>query len=36
VPDLLPASRKIIECCLSGGTLEDYENLLDLATLESA
>jgi len=35
VPDLLPAGRKIIECCLSGGTLEDYENLLDLATLES-
>lgn len=34
VPDLLPTGRKIIECCLSGGTLADYEALLDLATLE--
>lgn len=34
VPDLLPTGRKIIECCLSGGTLEDYERLLDMRTLE--
>ncbi len=32
--DLIPEGRSIIECCLSGGTLEDYENLLDLPTLE--
>lgn len=24
-PDLTPVGRSIIECCLSGGTLEDYE-----------
>lgn len=30
VPDLLPEGRRIIECCLAGGTLEDYERLLDL------
>lgn len=34
VPDLLPTGRKIIECCLSGGTLEDYEGLLGMRTLE--
>ncbi len=34
VPDLLPAGRKIIECCLSGGSLADYEAMLDLPTLE--
>ncbi|MDX2081138.1 MAG: DUF4914 family protein [Terrimicrobiaceae bacterium] len=28
VPDLLPAGRAIIECCLQGGTLADYEKLL--------
>lgn len=33
VQDLLPTGRKIIECCLSGGTLSDYENLLGLPTL---
>ena len=36
VPDLLPTGRKIIECCLSGGTLEDYEKLLSMQTLETA
>ncbi len=36
VPDLLPTGRKIIECCLSGGTLADYESLLDMQTLETA
>jgi len=34
VPDLLPAGRKIIECCLSGGTLADYQAMLDLPTLD--
>jgi hypothetical protein len=34
-PDLLQTGRKIIECCLSRGTLADYETLLDLPTLES-
>jgi hypothetical protein len=33
VPDLLPTGRKIIECCLQGGTLEDYAGLLDIPTL---
>ena len=33
---LLPTGRKIIECCLSGGTLMDYENLLNMTTLETA
>lgn len=35
VPDLLPIGRKIIECCLAGGTLEDYEKLLGMKTLEN-
>lgn len=26
--DLHPLGRKIIECCLEGGSLEDYENLI--------
>ncbi len=34
VPDLLPTGRKIIECCLSGGTSADYESLLELPTFE--
>lgn len=33
--DLLPAGRKIIECCLAGGTLADYESLMDTPTLEA-
>ena len=35
VPDLLPIGRKIIECCLSGATLEDYESVLGMQTLET-
>jgi len=31
--DLLPAGREIIQCCLDGGTLADYERLLDMPTL---
>ena len=34
VPDLLPIGRKIIECCLSGGTLEDYESVLGMQTFD--
>ncbi|CAL8970951.1 hypothetical protein RHODGE_RHODGE_03591 [Rhodoplanes serenus] len=30
VPDLLPSGRRIIECCLSGGTAADYLSVLDL------
>jgi hypothetical protein len=33
-PDLLPTGRRIIDCCLSGGGLEDYERLLDLPLFE--
>jgi hypothetical protein len=36
VKDLLHTGRKIIECCLSGGTLSDYESLLGIPTLEPA
>ncbi len=36
VPDLLPEARSIIECCLSDGTLADYESLLGIPTLESS
>ncbi|HMR65429.1 MAG TPA: DUF4914 family protein [Anaerolineae bacterium] len=31
VPDLAPLGRKIIECCLDGGQVYDYENLIDSA-----
>ncbi len=34
VKDLLAPGPEIIECCLSDGTIEDYERLLDLPTLE--
>lgn len=34
VEDLMPEGRKIIDCCLQGGTLSDYQGLLDLPTLE--
>lgn len=34
VDDLLPTGRKIIECCLGGGALGDYEGLVDLPTLD--
>ena len=30
VPDLLPIGRRIIDCCLQGGTIDDYMNLLEL------
>jgi hypothetical protein len=33
VDDLSPTGRKIIECCLNNGTLEDYEALLPIPTL---
>lgn len=36
VDDLLPTGRRIIECCLAGGTLADYEALLDIPTLDPA
>jgi hypothetical protein len=36
VKDLLPIGRRIIECCLSGGTLSDYESLLGIPTLETS
>ncbi len=32
--DLLPLGRQIIECCLRGGKLPDYEALLDIPTLD--
>jgi hypothetical protein len=32
-PDLMPLGRQIIECCLEGGTLEDYEKLIPHGTL---
>ena len=32
--DLNPLGRKIIECCLSGGSVEDYVSLLPIAVLE--
>lgn len=35
VPDLLPTGRRIIECCLAGGSLADYEALLDIPTLST-
>ncbi len=34
VEDLLPSGRRIIECCMSGGSVADYESLLDIPTLE--
>jgi hypothetical protein len=34
VPDLLPTGRRIIECCIDGGGVEDYARLLDLPFLE--
>ena len=34
VEDLHPLGRRIIECCLAGGTLADYESLIDIPTLE--
>ncbi|MGC9449964.1 MAG: DUF4914 family protein [Oceanipulchritudo sp.] len=34
VNDLLPTGRKIIECCLSDGTVADYKDLLGLPVFE--
>ncbi len=33
-PDLNPLGRAIIECCLDGGTLEDYETLIAMERTE--
>jgi hypothetical protein len=32
--DLLRTGQRIIQCCLDGGSLEDYQRLLDLPCLE--
>jgi hypothetical protein len=34
VPDLLPLGRRIIECCLEGGTADDYVRVLDVPFFE--
>ncbi|MFW5680992.1 MAG: DUF4914 family protein [Pseudomonadota bacterium] len=34
VPDLLATGRRIIECCLNGGSAEDYAAVLDLPLFE--
>lgn len=34
VADLMPEGRQIIECCMEGGSLEDYRRLLPLPTLD--
>ena len=34
-PDLLPLGKKIIECCLNGGTIKDYDALLGDGTLKA-
>jgi len=33
VDDLHPKGKEIIECCMSDGSIEDYEKLLDIPTL---
>jgi hypothetical protein len=33
VEDMLPVGREIIECCLSRGSVEDYESILGIPTL---
>ncbi len=35
VDDLNPIGRQIIECCLAGGTLADYERVLPMKMLEA-
>jgi len=35
-PDLDPLGHKIIECCLAGGTLEDYQKLIPHDTVTAA
>jgi hypothetical protein len=32
--DILPTGRKIIECCLDNGSVDDYESILDLPIFE--
>lgn len=32
-PDLLPLGRRIIDCCLAGGTLDDYMKLIEHETI---
>jgi hypothetical protein len=34
-PDLMPMGRKIIECCLEGGSAEDYAALMEAEVLTS-
>ncbi|MFP4157200.1 MAG: DUF4914 family protein [Opitutales bacterium] len=34
-PDLMPLGQKIIQCCLDGGKIEDYDALLGEGTLKS-
>jgi hypothetical protein len=33
VKDLMPLGRQIIECCISNGTVEDYDSILGIPTL---
>lgn len=33
-PDLHPLGRKIIQCCLDGGTVADYETLIPAGTID--
>jgi hypothetical protein len=35
VPDLLPSGRRIIEACLAGASVADYQKLLELPVFES-
>jgi hypothetical protein len=35
VPDLLPAGRRIIECCLDGGSLSDYMSVLEVPLFDT-
>ncbi|MFW5883583.1 MAG: DUF4914 family protein [Verrucomicrobiota bacterium] len=32
-PDLMPLGRQIIDCCLSNGTVADYQRLIDIPAL---
>ena len=32
-PDLTPLGRQIIECCLNGGSVDDYQALIDHPTI---
>jgi len=35
VPDLLPLGREIIDCCMSGGSIEDYNALIPHETISN-